>query len=350
MSQFKTIEYKKLNGTQPVLMDVYSPPLPSADKVVSLPIIVYIHGGALTLGNRQDFFPTWLKDRVLASGYAFVSIDYRLLIPITGKEVVEDIQDAFTFVSTHELPGEGYTFKLDGDRIGVAGHSAGGLAAVLATIHSTPRPKVLVDVYGMGGNFFTGFHLNIKPGEVSMMNQTIPHLEPAEFAGFTYPYVKGLPPVVTEFPVGDFMAEDPAQRKDPRANIYNFHFQRGNYLDYYTGLHEPSLSAALRSVLSKENPTLEDFKRVIPKDKQSLFPQLSIDANWPPTLLMHGTIDDAVLIDESRNLRDIIKATGTPVELIEVEGVQHAWDYFPVAETTHSKEFDAVIEFVRKYL
>jgi len=83
-------------------------------------------------------------------GYAFISADYRLLIPNTGKEIIEDIQDAFKFVSQNTLPGRNYTFKLDGDRIAASGNGAGGLCARLAAIHATPRPKVLVDIYGIG--------------------------------------------------------------------------------------------------------------------------------------------------------------------------------------------------------
>lgn len=91
---------------------------------------------------------------MLSLRYAFVYADYRLLIPTTGEEIIEDIQDAFRFVANSKLPGNGYTFKLDGDGIAVSGNSAGGLCARLATIHARPRPKVLIDIYGQGGNFF----------------------------------------------------------------------------------------------------------------------------------------------------------------------------------------------------
>jgi len=183
MSEYRTLEYKKVNGSHPVFMDVYSPSLPATKEAIALPVVVFFHGGALTVGNRQSFFPTWLKgasldtflintrrveshlhltysDRVLSLGYAFVSFDYRLLVPTTAKEVIEDLQDAFTFVVNNEIQGKDYTFKLDEGRIAVAGNSAGGLCAVLATIHCTPRPKVLIDIYGMGGNFFVSLTYN----------------------------------------------------------------------------------------------------------------------------------------------------------------------------------------------
>jgi len=183
------------------------------------------------------------------------------------------------------------------------------------------------------------------------LNQIVPHLESTQFINYTYPYVNGLPPVITECIISDdFLDEDPEKRSDPRTNVYNFYFQRGNYLDYYTGLHCPSISESLRGVLSKGDCTLEDFKRVIPTHKHSLFPQLSVDANWPPTVMIHGTIDDAVLIDESRNLRDIVQSVGAPVKLIEVEGELHGWDCYPAAAAKNKAEFDAVKEFIEQYL
>jgi len=107
-------------------------------------------------------------DRVLSLGYGFVSADYRLLIPTTTQEIVEDIQDAFKFVAHNELPGDGYIFKLDGDRIAVAGNSSGGLCARLAAIHARPRPKVLIDIYGQGGNFFVNHSEKIFKCEHSL--------------------------------------------------------------------------------------------------------------------------------------------------------------------------------------
>jgi len=62
MAQYKqrTIEYKRLNGSQPVLLDVYFPVLPPTKDDIALPVVVNFHGGGLTIGNRTSFFPIWL--------------------------------------------------------------------------------------------------------------------------------------------------------------------------------------------------------------------------------------------------------------------------------------------------
>ncbi|KAF9554315.1 alpha/beta-hydrolase [Agrocybe pediades] len=351
MSQPKTLEYKRLSETHPVFLDVYSPPLPATTEPVLLPIVMFFHGGALTLGNRTSFFAHWLKDRVLAMGYAFVSADYRLLIPTTAQEIVEDLQDAFKFVVENELPGDGYVFRLDGDRIAVTGSSAGGHCARLAVIHCKPRPKVLVDIYSSGGNLFTEFHAGIKPGEIKFVGQTIPHLEDAPFKSLTYPYSDGIPEVITDMEVDPSKITNP---NDPRLNIYCYHLQQGQFLDYYAGLHEPSMCASFRTILSTtENPTEEDFRRVIPEEKHGLFPQLCVDANWPPTILIHGVVDDVVPIEESRHFYNLIKTRSkAPVKLMEVEGAggMHLFDIFPGAEEVHKAEFDAIADFIKGYL
>lgn len=55
-----TYAYKHVDG-QPVHIDVY-PPLQAAfsEILAPLPAVIYFHGGALTVGNRQSWFPTWL--------------------------------------------------------------------------------------------------------------------------------------------------------------------------------------------------------------------------------------------------------------------------------------------------
>jgi len=89
-------------------------------------------------------------------GYAFISADYRLLIPGTAQDVVEDLQDLFKFIANNEIQGDDYSFRLDNDRIAAVGGSAGGVCTYLAAIHCKPKPKVILSIYGIGGDFFVG--------------------------------------------------------------------------------------------------------------------------------------------------------------------------------------------------
>lgn len=101
-------------------------------------------------------------ERAAAAGYAFISADYRLVPPATAHDVLDDIKDVFTFISTklnelldQELAAskEFSLFLIDPDALAVAGTSAGGLCAYYAAMHISPKPKAVVCMYAMGGDF-----------------------------------------------------------------------------------------------------------------------------------------------------------------------------------------------------
>ena len=104
------------------------------------------------------------KGRVTALGYAFVSADYQLLPPATGEDIVMDIQDVFSFLVKIDINDPHCAFKIDPDAMVVAGSSAGGLCAYLAAMHCiSPKPKGIVSMYGMGGNFLVSKSKNLIP-------------------------------------------------------------------------------------------------------------------------------------------------------------------------------------------
>lgn len=99
----------------------------------------------------------------MQAGYAFISADYQLMSPSTGHDIIADIKDLFWFLSTELntlLSGTCNTdFRIDAESIVVSGSSAGGLCSYLAAIHSTPKPKSVLSLYGQGGDFLVRFPL-----------------------------------------------------------------------------------------------------------------------------------------------------------------------------------------------
>lgn len=92
-------------------------------------------------------------------GYAFISVDYQLLLPSTGHDILKDIQDLFKFITENNIAHKKTTFEVDPGKIIVAGGSAGGLLAHLAAAHiSSPKPKGVLALYAAGGDFFVSFN------------------------------------------------------------------------------------------------------------------------------------------------------------------------------------------------
>ena len=138
-TEAKTYTYKTV-GDLPIKADVYRL---SGDEV--RPVLVWIHGGALIVGQRGG--PNLAqRKRYLDAGYVIVSIDYRLAPETKLQGIIEDVQDAIKWVRTKgpEL------YKIDPKRVAVVGHSAGGYLTLMAGFAVEPRPQALVAFYGYG--------------------------------------------------------------------------------------------------------------------------------------------------------------------------------------------------------
>src|SRR5438874_780570 len=87
-----TVAYRKIDGHE-ILADVYRPKGNQARSV-----IVYIHGGALIMGNRKLEGDTMVIPFAEQHGYAVVSIDYRLAPETKLPAIISDVEAAFTWL------------------------------------------------------------------------------------------------------------------------------------------------------------------------------------------------------------------------------------------------------------
>ncbi|KAF8810216.1 alpha/beta-hydrolase [Phlegmacium glaucopus] len=343
----------------PLFLDIYHPLWKESNSELNthgdrsellVPAVIYFHGGGLTVGNRNSWLPNWLKSRVTALGYAFVSADYQLLPPATGEDIVKDIQDVFSFLVKIDIKNAHCTFKINPNAMAVAGSSAGGLCAYLAAMHCvSPKPKAIVSMYGMGGNFLTSHYLQPKT-EVFFRGREV--LNPADFSEYIYPFEDGALEPISDSPLAYHPQtyHIPGYPANPRMLLARLYLQLGVFLDYYTGQHDPSLTNTLRQTLNTPESNIEDFKRQIPERQHPFFPQFGVDSNWPPTFLLHGTNDTAVPIAESRHMQALLGKAGVPVTLLEFEGKEHSFDYEPEVETILGGAFDEVMGFLRRCL
>lgn len=98
----------------------------------ALPVVVYVHGGGWMTGSRawlrEQAGLSALTDLLHGEGWAVAAVDYRLSGEAVFPAAVDDVVAAVEWVH-HAAPGLG----LDPDRIVLAGDSAGGHLALLAS-------------------------------------------------------------------------------------------------------------------------------------------------------------------------------------------------------------------------
>jgi len=160
----KNVEYGK-EGGENLLLDLYTP---IDDRIQLRPGIVFIHGGGWTGGDKAEFSD---KAKEMAGrGYVAVTVNYRLAPKHRFPAAVEDVQRAVRWLKSRSTE-----LRLDPDRIGAMGSSAGGhLAAMLgvkdgrekggASNEPSSRVHCVVDYYGrmdlnieQAGTNFTDF-------------------------------------------------------------------------------------------------------------------------------------------------------------------------------------------------
>lgn len=117
----RDVEYG-VGGGRPLRLNIIRPKDPPA---VPMPVIAFIHGGAWLGGDKEGLQTLGLARR----GYFTVNIEYRLSSEAIFPAQIHDCKCAIRWLRAHAEE-----YKIDPDRIGVWGPSAGGhLVALLGT-------------------------------------------------------------------------------------------------------------------------------------------------------------------------------------------------------------------------
>ncbi|KAF4497971.1 alpha beta-hydrolase [Fusarium agapanthi] len=93
-----TFAYKVIEG-QPILLDLFVPKsLPSGER----PVLIRFHGGFLVYGSRDNLqlTPPRILEYALESNTILVSCDYRLIPESSGIEILQDIEDVWSWVQS----------------------------------------------------------------------------------------------------------------------------------------------------------------------------------------------------------------------------------------------------------
>jgi acetyl esterase/lipase len=259
---FKTV------GPCEIKADVYG-----ASSARARPVVVWIHGGALIMGDRHGM-DARLRDLLLRSGYLFVSIDYRLGPETKLPAILDDVVDACRWVRERgpEL------FHADAMKLGVMGGSAGGYLTLVTGYKVEPRPKALVSFWGYGDVAAPWYS---RPDEFYRRQPLVSEDEARKA-------------------VGTELITSSAGRSE-RGRFYLYCRQQGLWPREVAGL----------------DPDKE------PRAFDRFCPQRNVSAQYPPTLLVHGTKDTDVPYEQSVAMAKELKRNNVEHELITVEGAGH---------------------------
>jgi predicted peptidase len=112
--------------------------------------------------------------------------------------------------------------------------------------------------------------------------------------------------------------------------VYLTGLSMGGFGVWYLAYRYPSRFAALVPIcgfVTSFYPSARLFTPVVPADSGPPFEALARQLRRVPTWIVHGEIDAAVPVEQSRQAAAALKAIGAPVQYLEVPGTNHnVWD------------------------
>lgn len=124
------ISYCMMDGVT-LTLDLY---LPVDDGNAPYPLLVYIHGGSFTAGDKRKGSGVVDIPAMTARGYAVAAVNYRLMPESPYPAALQDVKCAIRFLRAHADE-----HQLDTAKVGIWGGSAGGYYTALVglTSHDT---------------------------------------------------------------------------------------------------------------------------------------------------------------------------------------------------------------------
>jgi alpha-L-fucosidase 2 len=132
------VEFSRPGGT-PLTLDLRVP-----ESKALVPAVIIVHGGGFARGNKRTYV-TPLFDMLSTAGYAWFTINYRMVPNYQLPQATEDVDNAIRWVKANAAK-----YHLDPNKIVLAGESAGAFLVAYAGVKpkSDTRVAAVVDFYG----------------------------------------------------------------------------------------------------------------------------------------------------------------------------------------------------------
>lgn len=118
-------------------------------KMEETPMVVYTHGGGMTIGNAQEGFGAgFMKDLAPAKAFCWASVDYRRAPENMFPSGVDDLEAAFKYLVKEDVAAK---FGYNSSKVGLCGVSAGAVLAALASARvAAAKTKPAFLMFGSG--------------------------------------------------------------------------------------------------------------------------------------------------------------------------------------------------------
>lgn len=238
-----------MRGDRPLTMDVLQPANPNG-----LAIAFMVSGGWKSKGPGET--PAWMMAPLLRRGYTIFAVCHVSQPESTVMEIIDDVNRSLRYIRYHAS-----NYKIDPERIGVTGGSAGGhLSLMLATC---------------GG-------------------------------------------------LGDPEAEDPIDRERSDVQAVAIFYPVTDLLDMHGSTEDPGDGGPPKSFVKAFGPgatKMESWKPI----GRDCSPIYFITNELPPTLIYHGDADTLVPLLQSQRFRDEAEKQNRDVQLVVHPGGAHGW-------------------------
>ncbi|KAI0145488.1 beta-ketoacyl synthase domain-containing protein [Xylariaceae sp. FL1272] len=314
---YETVVYKTV-GNLKIHADVYYPAESETLPDSPMPVALMIHGGSHMLFSRKDVRPAQTR-LLIKKGFLPVSIDYRLCPEVTLTEgPMVDVCDALDW-ARHQLPHTPLKrtgLRVNGESVVAVGWSSGGQLAMslgwTAPARGLRPPEANLVFYAPTDYEDTWWANPIEPNGAPYQGQQYDVLEGVRDEALSSYDMVGAweEPLV-----------DPRSQHDARCRIVlHINWKAQTLPIILNGLPSRAKAGPGKSWDALPEPSLEVIRAASPRA------QVRRGTYMVPTFFIHGTADDLIPWEQSKNTYETMVESGLDTEIVLLEDGQHICD------------------------